>query len=75
MLGEEGNLFGEQIIMTYEEPSRSHVALTYDGSQAVGSWTRELVPAGRQLPKPSPLFRRLEPSVAEEELARLGQAG
>ncbi|MFN2221175.1 MAG: methionine--tRNA ligase [Candidatus Promineifilaceae bacterium] len=73
MLGEEGQLFGEQRVETYQEESRSHIALTYDGSKAIGRWERSLVPAGRALPKPSPLFRKLDPEIADEELARLGQ--
>ncbi len=74
MLGEEGQLFGEQLVETYEEPTRTHIALTYDGSQAVGTWSRLPVPSGRQLSKPRPLFKRLEPAVADEELALLNQA-
>jgi len=73
MLGEEGELFGEQLIETYQEPTRSHIGLTYDGSQAVGTWSRLPVPVGRQLPKPQPLFKRLEPTVADEELALMKQ--
>jgi methionyl-tRNA synthetase len=73
MLGEEGQLFGEQRVETYQEEARSHVALIYDGSQAIGRWERSLVPAGRRLPKPKPLFRKLEAELADEELARLGQ--
>ncbi len=72
LLGEEESLFGEQRIETYDESERSHVALTYDGSTARGVWKRETIPAGRPLPKPEPLFNKLDQSVAEEELARLG---
>ncbi|MFW6069100.1 MAG: methionine--tRNA ligase [Chloroflexota bacterium] len=72
LLGEEGSIFGEQRIETYEESKRSHVALTYDGSTSRGTWRRETIPAGRPLPKPEPLFNKLDQSVAEEELARLG---
>lgn len=73
MLGEEGQLFGRQLVETYEESSRSHIALTYDDTTAVGDWQRDEIPAGRQLPKPKPLFKRLDPSVPEEELKRLAQ--
>jgi methionyl-tRNA synthetase len=73
MLGEEGNLFGAQKVETYPESGRSHVALTYDGETAVGRWSRAPLPAGRELPKPQPLFKKLEESVPEEELARLGR--
>lgn len=71
MLGEEGSLFGEQVVETYQEASRSHIALTYNGESAEGEWARKEVPSGRQLPKPKPLFRRLDAGVADEELARL----
>jgi methionyl-tRNA synthetase len=71
MLGEEGNLFGEQMVVTYEEQHSRHMALTYDGSLALGRWKRGEIPVGRRLPKPKPLFQKLDPSVAEDELARL----
>ncbi len=71
MLGESGSLFGQQMIETYFEEVRSHIGLTYDGETAVGEWKRSEIPVGRQLPKPMPLFKKLDPSVAEEELARL----
>jgi methionyl-tRNA synthetase len=71
MLGEHGNLFGEQKVVTYDEDSQSHLALTYDGSKAIGQWKHSLIPAGRRLPKPSPLFKKLDTSVADEELRRL----
>ncbi|MGD2076960.1 MAG: methionine--tRNA ligase [Chloroflexota bacterium] len=71
MLGEAGQLFGEQRVERYEEETRSHIALTYDPSTAIGRWQRDVVPAGRVLPKPKPLFRKLEPETADEELARL----
>lgn len=72
LLGEEGQLFGRQLIRRYDEPSRSHTALTYDGREAVGRWERPVVPPGRPLPPPKPLFRKLDPSVVAEELSRLG---
>ncbi len=73
MLGEEGNLFGEQVVETYQETESSHLGLTYNGEAAVGSWERTVIPEGRQLPKPKPLFKRLDPEIADIELARLGQ--
>lgn len=72
MLGETGQLFGEQRVETYEEENGSHLGLTYDGETAVGTWQRTEIEPGRQLPKPKPLFKKLDESVAEEELARLG---
>jgi methionyl-tRNA synthetase len=75
MLGQEGSLFGRQAVETFQEKSSEHVALVYDGTDAVGAWRREEIGPGRQLPKPRPLFRKLESAVAEEELARLGSTG
>jgi methionyl-tRNA synthetase len=72
MLGEEGTLFGRQIVEQVAETAKSHSALTYEGETAVGQWARLPVPAGRQLPQPGPLFKRLDPEIADEELARLG---
>jgi methionyl-tRNA synthetase len=71
LLGEEGQLFGRQLVETYDEETRSHTALTYDGSMAVGRWENAEVPAGRVLPGPSALFRKLDPATADDELARL----
>lgn len=71
LLGEAGQLFGEQVVREYKELHSSHSALTYDGSAAIGSWIKSEIPVGRQLPKPSPLFRKLDASVAAEELDRL----
>ena len=73
LLGEEGNLFGEQSVETYAEANSSHTGLTYNGGTAVGQWAYSKVPVGRMLPKPKPLFKKLDTSVVEEELARLGK--
>lgn len=72
LLGEEGSLFGQQKVETYAESSRSHVGLTYDATLAVGTWQRTTIPTERSLPKPKPLFKKLDDSVATDELGRLG---
>ncbi|MFQ5422194.1 MAG: methionine--tRNA ligase, partial [Anaerolineae bacterium] len=72
MLGEDGRLFGAQKVETYQEETRSHTGLTYDPATAVGRWERTAVPIGRHLPKPKPLFKKLEESIVADELARLG---
>ena len=71
MLAEAGQLFGEPKLETYQETSHTHVALTYDAAAAQGQWAYPPIPAGRTLPKPAPLFRKLDEAVATEELARL----
>jgi methionyl-tRNA synthetase len=71
MLGYQGQLFGRQYTQSFTETERSHAALFYDGRQAVGKWEPSELPIGQQLKRPSPLFRKLDEDVAEEELARL----
>ncbi|MEZ4515620.1 MAG: hypothetical protein R3C44_01880 [Chloroflexota bacterium] len=72
MLGESDSLFGRQVLETYEESSRSHVALTYDPAASIGRWERVDIPSGRQLPQPIPLFKKLDAEIIADELARLG---
>jgi methionyl-tRNA synthetase len=70
-LGYDGQLFGTQHVVEYEEENRSHKALTYDHSGAIGAWAKSDLPPGQALHPPAPLFKKLEESVVEEEHARL----
>jgi methionyl-tRNA synthetase len=73
-LGYDGTLFGEQRIETFQESTRAHEALTYHvDANVVGKWEPSALPVGQALREPKPLFRKLEPSLIEEERARLGQ--
>lgn len=71
-LGEEGQIFGTSQVETFQESNGEHQALTYHPAGAVGKWQRNGIKPGRVLPKPFPLFKKLDPSVAMAELARLG---
>jgi methionyl-tRNA synthetase len=71
-LGYEGQLFGTQQVVEYEEETRSHRALTYDHAGAIGTWAKSELPAGQALREPAPLFKKLDESVVEEEYERLG---
>jgi methionyl-tRNA synthetase len=62
-LGYEGQLFGTQHVVEYQEETRTHNALTYDHSGAIGTWTKSALPA--------PLFKKLDESLIDEEYARL----
>lgn len=57
-----------------EECGRSHLVLggTYEERDR---WQPSRIEGGRQLPPPQPLFRKLDPKVVEEELARLSGGG
>jgi methionyl-tRNA synthetase len=70
-LGYDGQLFGTQHVVEYQEETRAHQALTYDNSDAIGTWTKSELPPGQVLRPPAPLFKRLDESVIEEEYARL----
>ncbi|GAB4575132.1 MAG: methionine--tRNA ligase [Anaerolineae bacterium] len=72
MLGYEGQLFGEQRIERIQEATRSHEALVYDASQAVGQWQPSELPPGQKFGKIAPLFVKLDESIIDEERARLG---
>jgi methionyl-tRNA synthetase len=70
-LGYEGQLFGTQHVVEYQEEARAHEALTYDHTGAVGAWAASQLPPGQALRQPAPLFKKLDESVVEEEYARL----
>jgi methionyl-tRNA synthetase len=74
MLGYSGSIIGRQYVQQISENGTTHLVLRYDGSENVGEWTPSLLPAGQKLRKPKPLFTKLEEEVAEEEVARLGNA-
>ena len=71
-LGYEGKLFGEQSIDSYQESEGSHTALAYSDEDAIGRWEPSELKAGQLLCPPEPLFRKLDESLAAEEMKRLG---
>jgi methionyl-tRNA synthetase len=71
MLGYEGSIFGRQHVATFEEETRSHQALCYDASELTGRWEPSQLPPGQPMRKPRPLFKKLDESIVEEELARM----
>ena len=70
-LGYDGQLFGTQQVVEYQEETRSHQALTYDHTGAIGTWTKSELSPGQALRQPAPLFKKLDESIVEEEYARL----
>jgi methionyl-tRNA synthetase len=70
-LGYDGQLFGTQHVVEYQEETRSHRALTYDHTGTTGTWVKSELPPGQALREPAPLFQKLDESVVEEEYARL----
>jgi methionyl-tRNA synthetase len=74
LLGYEGSLSGALEFQAVDEgDGRNHEVLTGDYT-SIGSWATSELPAGRALPPPRPLFRKLDPALAEAELANADAA-
>jgi methionyl-tRNA synthetase len=73
LLGHEGFLAGPlEFREVTEEDGSSHTVLTGDYESWVGEWAPGVLPVGRPLPEPRPLFRKLDPeTVVAEELERM----
>jgi methionyl-tRNA synthetase len=71
LLGHAGFLAGPLEFEDVDEDGDVHTVLTGDYSSWVGRWERGDLPAGQPLQEPRPLFRKLDPGIADEELARM----
>jgi len=77
-LGHEGSLFGGLVTKDVEDDLSSHTVMLYEPGDSLAAggedvWkAAELIP-GKDFNKPSPLFRKLDASIVEEERARLGK--
>jgi len=71
MLGHEGLLAGPLEFRDVEEEDDVHTVLTGDYASWVGRWTPSELRAGQPLQEPRPLFKKLDPELADEELARM----
>ncbi len=71
-LGYTEPLFGEQFTETQKDSLGDHKVLRYRSDNTKRIWQPSQLPAGQALAEPKPLFRKLEPSIADEERARLG---
>jgi len=68
----ETPLFGNQYVEEIRDSLGTHTGLKYRGVNGVQWKPSELRP-GQKLNQPSPLFKKLDESVIEEERARLGK--
>ncbi|CAG0953123.1 methionyl-tRNA synthetase [Anaerolineales bacterium] len=67
-------LFGEQYTETVKDSLGKHLVLRYRPSTTLRApWKPSELQPGQKLNQPAPLFKKLEPSVAEEERSRLGK--
>ena len=65
-------LFGEQFTQPVTDAQGEHITLQYKPGDAAGKWAPTKLEPGKAFLKPSPLYQKLDPIVAEEERARLG---
>jgi methionyl-tRNA synthetase len=73
-LGYTTPLFGEQYIEQQTDNLGVHKTLRYRPPAMGGHWEPSNLQPGQHLQQPAPLFRKLEPSLAAEERARLGKS-
>ncbi|MBC8506072.1 MAG: methionine--tRNA ligase [Anaerolineales bacterium] len=70
--GYDEPLFGMQYTEAQTDNLGEHTTLRYAARKARGKWEPSQIEAGKALQKPKPLFKKLEPELAEQERARLG---
>jgi methionyl-tRNA synthetase len=72
IFGYEGPLFGTSYTETEKDNLGEHLTLKYRGIESE-QWKPSQLKPGGKLNIPTPLFKKLEESVIEEERARLGK--
>jgi methionyl-tRNA synthetase len=71
LLGHEGLIAGPlEFREVEEEDGGKHEVLTGDYASWTGRWQASDLPPGQPLREPRPLFEKLDPAIADEELAR-----
>jgi methionyl-tRNA synthetase len=70
-LGYSHPLFGVQYTESHTDSLGTHDVLRYDPDDASGKWEPSELKPGGPINEPSPLFRKLDQSIVEEERARL----
>jgi methionyl-tRNA synthetase len=72
LLGYEGSLAGELELREEGEDDDVHEVLTGDYTSAEGRWEPSRLRAGRPLPEPKPLFKKLDAdAIVADELERM----
>jgi methionyl-tRNA synthetase len=72
LFGYEGTIAGPlEFREVLEDDGSTHTILTGDYDTWVGRWAPSELPAGQLLLEPTPLFKKLDPKVVDEELARM----
>jgi methionyl-tRNA synthetase len=72
-LGYTQSLFGEQYLEPQQDHLGIHTTLRYRPPESGGRWQPSNLQPGQHLGQSAPLFKKLEPSLAGQERARLGK--
>jgi len=72
-LGFTQPIFGDQYIDELKDKLGTHHTLRYRPPHPGGSWVPSKLQPGQILEAPAPLFKKLEPALAEDERKRLGK--
>ncbi len=72
ILGYDKPLFGEQYTQSVEDNLGVHEVLRYREGEVCCEWQLSELKPGSPFHQPQPLFKKLDPEVADEEYARLG---
>ncbi|MFN2235218.1 MAG: class I tRNA ligase family protein, partial [Anaerolineales bacterium] len=71
-LGYDTPIYGEQIAEKISDTLGEHTVLRYIPANANGTWEPSQLKPGQVIRKPAPLFKKLDGSIIEQELARMG---
>jgi methionyl-tRNA synthetase len=75
LLGFEGWIAGPlEFRAASEDDGSTHEVLTGDYDSWVGRWAPSELPPGQRLREPRPLYRKLDPSIVDDELQRMQAA-
>ncbi len=72
-LNYEYPLFGKPFTQDKQDQLGQHTVLRYDPDKAAGEWKPSNLQPGQTFQKPTPLFKKLEPTIVAEELERIGK--
>jgi methionyl-tRNA synthetase len=74
LLGYDDVIAGPLEFREVDEDGDTHLVLTGDYRSWGGEWSPSELRPGQKLQEPRPLFKKLDPEVADEELARMAAA-
>jgi len=72
ILGYNTPLYGEQYTEEITDNLGTHSVLRYRSGEPSFNWQPSQIQAGAEFQKPEPLFKKLDPEIAEQELERMG---